>query len=161
MFVDHNATVANHRDAIERLYRDDAGRLWRALLGYTGRPEVASDAVAEAFAQALARDGDLRSPADWVWTAAFRIAAGMLKRAPLPSSAALRPYEEMPEPVIDLVRCLSLLPARQRLDIVMHDYADRPVKEVAAVLGITNATVYVHLSQGRRRLRELLEDSDA
>jgi hypothetical protein len=39
-----------------------------------------SDALAEAFAQALARDGDLLSLEDWLWTSAFRIAAGMLKK---------------------------------------------------------------------------------
>ena len=45
--------------------------------------------------------------------------------------------------------------------IVLHDYADRPTREVAAVLGVSVATVHVHLSQGRRRLRTLLEDDDA
>jgi DNA-directed RNA polymerase specialized sigma24 family protein len=39
----------------------------------------------------------------------------------------------------------------------VHDYADRPTKEVAATLGVSMATVRVHLSQGRRRLRALLE----
>jgi len=99
------------------------------------------------------------SPASWVWTAAFRIASGMLKRTP-PSSVPVARDEELAEPVIDLVRSLSLLPEQQRMAIVMHDYADRPVKEVAAVLGIATATVYVHLSRGRPRLRELLKDGD-
>jgi DNA-directed RNA polymerase specialized sigma24 family protein len=44
--------------------------------------------------------------------------------------------------------------------IVLHDYADRPTDEVASVLGVSRATVHVHLSQGRRRLRKLLEDQD-
>lgn len=85
----------------------------------------------------------------------------MLKRSSAPSPVVEPSDAEMPEPVVDLVRSLSLLPERQRLTIVMHDYADRPVKEVASVLGIAPATVYVHLSQGRKRLRKLLEDQDA
>ena len=31
--------------------------MWRALVGCTADPEIASDALAEAFAQALARRG--------------------------------------------------------------------------------------------------------
>jgi DNA-directed RNA polymerase specialized sigma24 family protein len=31
---------------------------------------------------------------------------------------------------------------------------------VAAILGMSQAAVRVHLSRGRRRLRELLEESD-
>ena len=152
--------MTEHGD-MERLYRQEAERLWRALLAYSGRPEVAADAVAEAFAQALAHDGELHSPANWLWTAAFRIAAGMLKRGQVSSLVSDPREAEMPEPVVDLVRSLALLPERQRVAIVMHDYADRPVKEVASVLGIAPATVYVHLSQGRKRLRKLLEDQDA
>lgn len=68
--------MTEQRGDIERLYREESERLWRAVLAYSGRPEIAADAVAEAFAQALAHDGALRSPANWVWTAAFRIPRG-------------------------------------------------------------------------------------
>jgi RNA polymerase sigma-70 factor (ECF subfamily) len=64
---------------LERLYREDGARLWRALVAFSGDREVASDAVAEAFAQALGRGEELRDPQRWVWRAAFRIAAGELK----------------------------------------------------------------------------------
>ena len=42
---------------IETLYRDQGMRLWRALVLTTASPDVADDAVAEAFAQALRRGG--------------------------------------------------------------------------------------------------------
>jgi RNA polymerase sigma-70 factor, ECF subfamily len=148
------------REAIELAYREHGQRLWRALLGYTGDPELASDAVAEAFAQALARDGDLHSPADWVWTSAFRIARGLLKdRRGQPLSSSTGAYD-LPESAADVVRGLAHVSERQRLVVVLHDYGDRSTSEVAAMLGISTATVYVHLSQGRKRLRKLLEDVD-
>ena len=147
-------------DRFERAYRALGARLWRALLGYTGDPEIASDALAEAFAQALARDGDLLSLEDWVWTSAFRIAAGMLKKQHGSGHALPESGYELPEPVRDLVQALSHVSKQQRLAVVMHDYGDRPTSEVAAVMGISPATVYVHLHQGRRRLRKLLEDID-
>ena len=40
----------------------------------------------------------------------------------------------------------------------MHDYGGYDTREVASILGMSRATVRVHLSRGRRRLRELLED---
>jgi RNA polymerase sigma-70 factor (ECF subfamily) len=147
-------------DRFERAYRNLGARLWRALLGYTGDPEIASDALAEAFAQALARDGDLLSLEDWVWTSAFRIAAGMLKKQRRSGHALPESGYELPESVRDLVQALARIPKQQRLAVVMHDYGDRPTSEVAAVMGISPATVYVHLHQGRRRLRKLLEDFD-
>jgi DNA-directed RNA polymerase specialized sigma24 family protein len=42
---------------LERLYREQGDRMWRAVLAFAGDPEVAKDAVAEAFAQALSRVG--------------------------------------------------------------------------------------------------------
>ena len=45
---------------IELVYRRVGAKLWRALLAYSGDPELASDAVAEAFAQALGRGHAVR-----------------------------------------------------------------------------------------------------
>jgi RNA polymerase sigma-70 factor (ECF subfamily) len=131
------------------------------LLGYTGSLDIASEAVAEAFAQALGRGDAIRSVRSWVWTAAFKIAAGMLSRRDGPPGVAVEGTTMLPEPVVDLVHALSRLPERQRLCVVMHDYADRPVGEVASVLGIAKPTVYAHLRQGRHRLRDLSEEEDA
>jgi RNA polymerase sigma-70 factor (ECF subfamily) len=58
------------------------------------------------------------------------------------------------------MKALRKLPPRQRAAILLHDYADRPTKEIAGTLGISAATVRVHLSQGRRRLRSILEVHD-
>ena len=47
---------------LKRVYEEEGARLWRAVYLYAADREVASDAVAEAFAQALRRGDDLRSP---------------------------------------------------------------------------------------------------
>ena len=95
----------------------------------------------------------------WVWTVAFRLAAAELRRPSLPENVAEDKALDAELP--DLVRALRELPPKQRLAVVLHDYADRPTREVAAVLGASTATVRVHLSQGRRRLRGLLEERHA
>lgn len=68
---------------------------------------------------------------------------------------------DMAEPIPQLVQALAKISPNQRLAVVMHDYADRPTDEIARALGVTRPTVHVHLSQGRKRLRRLLEVTDA
>jgi DNA-directed RNA polymerase specialized sigma24 family protein len=69
----------NPHAGLEGVYREHGKRLWWAVLAYSGDPHVASDAVAEAFAQALRRGIDLRTPEAWIWKVAFRVAAAELK----------------------------------------------------------------------------------
>jgi DNA-directed RNA polymerase specialized sigma24 family protein len=145
---------------LEQLYQDDGARLWRALVAFSGDRELASDAVAEAFAQAIGRGSHLRDPQRWVWRAAFRIAAGELKdrgrfRPPLAD-----PGYEMEQPPAGLVAGLSRLSPNQRAALVLHYYVGYPTKEIAGIIGSSPATVRVHLSQGRKRLRRILEEQD-
>jgi RNA polymerase sigma factor (sigma-70 family) len=155
---DGPAGVRRHEE-IERLYREQGSRMWRALLAFTADPEVASDAVAEVFAQALRRGGEIRDPERWVWRAAFRIAAGALKerRREAPGVEEEGSYE-MEEPARELVAALAKLSAKQRAAVVLHHAAGYPVNDVAHLIGSTSAAVRVHLMRGRRRLRELLGD---
>lgn len=62
----------NPDSELERLYRVQAPRLWRALYAYAGDREVTSDAVAEAFAQLMGRGDAVRDARMWVWKTAFR-----------------------------------------------------------------------------------------
>jgi RNA polymerase sigma-70 factor (ECF subfamily) len=146
---------------LEELYRAEHDRLWRSLLAFSGSPEVASDATAEAFAQALRRGSELRDPRRWVWRAAFRIAAGELKTRSSARAAMPETAYEMEEPARELIAALRELSAKQRLAVVLHDAAGYPAREIAAVIGSTPAAVRVHLMRGRRRLRELLEEGEA
>ena len=94
------------------------------------------------------------------WASAFRIARGFLKDRTRKLSVSIDQQYELAEPVRDLVLALAQISERQRLAIVLHDYGDRSTAEVAEMLGISTATVYVHLSEGRKQLRKLLEDDD-
>ena len=154
----HDASVSlESGPELERLFETEAKRIWRALVAYTGDREVASDAMAEAFAQALARGDELRSPQRWVWRAAFRIAAGELKTRPRDRALAEDPAYEMPEPPHDLIAALAKLSPNQRAALILHHYAGYSTREIGQILGCSAATVRVHLSRGRRRLRSLLE----
>ena len=149
-------------DEVEDLYRRDGARLWRSLLGYTADRELATDAVAEAFAQLLRRGAVIEDPQAWVWRAAFKIASGELKKR-----RSLGAIDERELPALDsqvpgeLFELLQRLPARQRAVVLLRFYAGYSTSEVAAISGCTPGTVRMHLSQARRRLRQLLEEDDA
>jgi RNA polymerase sigma-70 factor (ECF subfamily) len=152
---------ANRGSELERLYREHGARLWHALLGFCGDPDVATDALAEAFAQALRRGEAIREPLPWIWRAAFRIARGELKDRRLSGVVEREESYEMEEPAVELIGALRNLSARQRAAVVLFHLADYPVKEIASLLGTSSSAVRVHLTRGRRRLRAMLEESDA
>ena len=56
--MDSAVAVVEPRESVEAVYRADAERLWRAIYAFAGDAEIASDAVAEAFAQVLHRGAD-------------------------------------------------------------------------------------------------------
>jgi RNA polymerase sigma-70 factor (ECF subfamily) len=162
------ATVDAPSTSIEALYRQDGDRLWRALLAYAGDPDVASDAVAEAYAQLIRRGGAVRDAQAWVWRAGFRIAAGELKRRSEAANAgAATPADRLPTGALDpgvdhdLLDALALLPPKQRAAVVLFYYADAPIREIADRTGMSPLSVRVNLSRGRKRLKEILGDDDA
>ncbi len=146
---------------LERLYRDQRDRMWLAVLAFSGDPEVASDAVAEAFTQALGRGAAIRSPERWIWRTVFRIAAGELKERRRHSADRPEEAYEMDELARDLIGALARLSQKQRAAVVLHHAAGYPAKEIARMIGSTTPGVHVLLSRARKRLRGLLEAYDA
>ena len=150
------------RGELERLYRDQRDRMWQAVFAFAGDREVASDAVAEAFAQALRRGDAIRSPERWLWRTVFRIAAGELKRRGRRwADRTTEGTYEMDELARDLVAALAKLPPKQRAAVVLHHAAGYPATDIARIVGSTTPAVHVQLSRARKRLRELLETDDA
>ena len=136
--------------------------IWRAVYAYSGgRRDVADDAVAEAFARAIARPETVREPVPYLFRVAFRIAAADLKEASRQTELleSDRTAED-PEPAADLMAALRRLSPSQRASVYLHYRADLPVREVAQVMGTSSAAVRVHLMRGRRRLAELLRESE-
>ena len=66
----------------------------------------------------------------------------------------------MQEPANELLRALTMLSPKQRAATILRFYVGYSTREVAEILGMSPATVRVHLSQGRRRLRREMESDD-
>jgi RNA polymerase sigma-70 factor (ECF subfamily) len=159
--MDSAVAVSEPHEGVEAVYRADAERLWRAVYAFTGDAEIASDAVAEAFAQVLNRGAAVRDPAAWTWRTAFRISAGVLKAR---STAGAEPptlgehVDTYGDP--DLLAALRQLPDAQRAAVILFYYADLPIRDIAARLDTNSLAVRANLSRGRSRLRQLLGDHD-
>jgi RNA polymerase sigma factor (sigma-70 family) len=153
--------VIPETSAVERCYREQGDRLWRAVFAFTADADVASDAVMEAFAQLLRRGDEVRDPNRWVWRAAFRIAAGELQERRRSAPTVDHGTYEIEGSARELVDALQRLSPKQRTAVVLHHAAGYPLREVATILGSTPGAVKVHLLRGRRRLRELLQEEEA
>jgi RNA polymerase sigma-70 factor (ECF subfamily) len=152
--------AAGPQTRVERVYRESGPRMWRAVFLFSGDRDIASDAVAEAFAQALRRGDEIRTLERWLWRTSFLLARGMLKDRRAQGARLPEQSEEFPGGTVELLSVIRQLSPRQRAVVVLHYYADFPVRDVAALTGSSAAAVGVHLHRARRRLRELLEVGD-
>jgi RNA polymerase sigma-70 factor, ECF subfamily len=151
--TEERTTEAHDFDA---LFREAGSGVFRTLYAYTGgRRDIAEEAMAEAFARALARSGTIRDPVAWIYRTAFRIANEELRaerrHGPAPTDAETPPAE-----LSGLIEALRRLSPNQRAAIVLRHVLDLDVSEVAQRMGTAAPTVRVHIHRGRKKLRELL-----
>lgn len=149
-------------DPIEEAYRVDHQRLWRSLLAYTGDPELATDAAAETYTQALGRGDELIDPSAWIWRTAFRVAAGLLadrsrQWRPLESVDLDRsPAARDPE-LVEFLDQLSTLSEQQRAAVVLRYSGRYSPTEIAELLDTTPNSVRVQLHRAHAHLRKRID----
>lgn len=154
-------------DPIEEVYRSEHDRLWRSLLAFTGDPEVAAEAEAETFSQAVGRGDALRNPRGWIWRTAFKVAAGLLAdvrqrsgtgldelaaSADLPGGAVA-----LDAPLLDFLDLLDTLSAQQRAVVVLRYAGGFKPSEIAGLLDTSPGTIRVQLHRAHAHLRERID----
>lgn len=171
------------RDAeFTRLVDAEGARLLAFGRRFCGDGSDAEDLVQETFAHAYRAFDQLEDPGHaraWLYTIARRACQRMHRRrsgepARLESLAELepRPGETLPElpgepgnPHGDRLRsearerverALAALPAPFRQTLVLADIAELALADIAAVLGIKEATVKTRLHRARLKLRQVL-----
>ena len=160
------ATIDPATHDLGDLFEREVDRLWRSVFAYTQDRAITDDAVAEAFAQCLGRGDHVRDPRAWVWRAAFRLAAGELKDRRR-SGRLDDAIHAIPEPaggtqaVGDILAMLAALPGNQRAAAILRWYAGYGTDEIARMLDVSRATVRVHLSRARRKLRSELTEGES
>ena len=149
------------QDRVGTVYRSVHPRLWRSLLSYTGDAELASDAEAEAFAQALQRADAVDDVAAWVWRSAFRIASGLLAARSRPND--VRPVEGSTPPtgsVAEFLGLLADLSPQQRACVALRYVGEFTSPEIGELLGTSAGTVRVQLHRAHAALRHTIMEGE-
>jgi RNA polymerase sigma-70 factor (sigma-E family) len=125
----------------------------------------AEEVTQDAFVQLLhhwPKVSRYQKPQAWVRRIAIRLAMRSIRRQRLISFVTLDLLTaSVPSTTrLDVTDAVRRLPGSQRAAIVLHYFEDRPVAEIAAILGCAEPTARVHLHRGRNRLRELLGEAD-
>lgn len=154
-------------DAFGELFRRHKDRMWGVALRTCGNPDLAADAVQDAFISALRRSDSYRGDAavtTWLHRITVNACLDRLRRQ--------KPTSELPE--YDLTdgsdaprdvdirltvqEALAKIPEQQRAALVLVDMYAVPVVEAAEILGVAEGTVKSRCFRGRAALAEILAD---
>jgi RNA polymerase sigma factor (sigma-70 family) len=129
--------------------------------------EHAEDITQDAFVQLYlhwATVSRYDAPHAWVRRVALRLAvraAHRERQRTVLGRLSAASVAQAPAPVdIDLLRATAALPARQRAAVALFYYEDRPVADVADVLGCSVSAAKVMLHRARQALAERLANKE-
>jgi RNA polymerase sigma-70 factor (ECF subfamily) len=146
-------------------FRDEFPAVLRTIALMLRDQPRAEEITQDAFIQLLVswpKISRYDRPGAWVRRVAVRLAMRSIRRDRLWAMVrgGLLPSEPARPSRLDVDGAIRRLPGAQRAAIVLHYYEDRPLAEVAMILGCAEPTARVHLHRGRNRLRELLDEDD-
>jgi DNA-directed RNA polymerase specialized sigma24 family protein len=156
-------------DGFDAVFRAEYPRVLATARLVVSSREAAEDITQEAFARLFRhwrRVSDYERPDAWLRTVAVRLAIQHDRRE------RLRFFKERqadrtdvvsgdPGVGLDVWAAVRQLSVRQRAVVALHYLEDRPVEEVAEILGCRPSTASVHLHRARARLAELLGEEVA
>ncbi len=152
--------------SVESIFRGHYVRLVQSLALVCGDREEAADALQEAFLQLEARwsvISKFEDPVAWVRRVALNRVLSFRRSLARRARALTRLTERAGAAHaadgndLALRDALHHLSPQQRTAIVLFYFADLPVAEVAASMGVSEGTVNQHLHRGREALRRELE----
>jgi RNA polymerase sigma-70 factor, ECF subfamily len=164
--------------AFETLFRRHHRGVYRTLLGITGRPEDAEDAVQTAFLKAFQHLDQFQGASrfsTWLTRIAINEGLGRMRQHGRLESLEVedeegefmprnvRSWDDDPEALRSRAQARELvekeilkLPAKYRVAVILRDIQQLPAEEAAQLLGLGVPTLKTHLLRGRLQLREAL-----
>ncbi|MFB7336168.1 RNA polymerase sigma factor [Streptomyces adustus] len=126
---------------------------------------TAHEIASEAFTRLWARWTSVEEPRGFLYVTAANLVRDHWRRTErerravrrVTSEVAVRPHDEQTDPSVRLL--VQALPERLRVPILLHYYADMPVREVAELTGRKEGTVKADLHAARELLRAHLRRS--
>ena len=168
--------MAGARDAVERVFRDEHGRIFAALIRFAGDFDLAEDALQDAVAVALdrwSRDGVPDNPAAWLTVAAKRKAIDRARRERVRAATAIpgEPPDHLPEePTMrddtpdsavddDVLRlvftcCHPALDLDARVALTLRSLGGLTTPEIARAFLLPEATLAQRLVRAKRKIRD-------
>ena len=159
-----DAAQGGNAAALEALLASAWPHAYRIALSILRNPTAAEDAAQEACARVLLAIPQLRAREAfgvWFYRVVVREALAIERRTrfhePLDprTLASASPLTDALVRV-DVLRALGALRPHERAVVALHYYADLNSREIAAIVGMPDATVRYHLARARRRLEGLL-----
>jgi RNA polymerase sigma factor (sigma-70 family) len=154
---------------VESLYRDYAADVYRYALAVLGSPADAEDVTQATFLnafRAIERGERPRQPGAWLRVIAhnlclqqFRQMSRRPQQVELDEDAGELVGDDDAPTLEDLIRGLKQVPFNQRAALVMREFEDRSIAEIAAILSLSVSAVETLLFRARRSLREQLEEN--
>ncbi|MGX1548226.1 RNA polymerase sigma factor [Streptomyces adustus] len=126
---------------------------------------TAHEIASEAFTRLWARWTSVEEPRGFLYVTAANLVRDHWRKTErerravrrVTSEVAVRPHDEQTDPSVRLL--VQALPERLRVPILLHYYADMPVREVAELTGRKEGTVKADLHAARELLRAHLRRS--
>jgi RNA polymerase sigma-70 factor (ECF subfamily) len=163
-----SAHCTGDEDAFGELFRRHRDRMWALALRTTRDPELAADAVQEAFISAFRRADSFRGDAavtTWLHRIVVNACLDRLRRvkrtATLPDAdlsvlADPHDHHHSVEVRLDVTAALDQLPEGQRMALVLVDMHGLSVAEAAAVMDVAEGTIKSRCARGRSAMAQLL-----
>jgi RNA polymerase sigma-70 factor, ECF subfamily len=173
---DHTARATGSDErllATELSFEELFAREYRGVVGVTallcGDRSTAEELAQDAFVSLHRHWGRVvgyDDPAAWLRRVATNLAVSSLRRRTREARALLRFRTSLPVAALELPAdaerywdAVRALPARQAQCVALRYFEDRPIDEIASILGIAASTVRVHLHQARKALAEHFDDT--
>jgi len=163
----HRSSADTSDDEFRALFDASYARVVRTVYFVVHDLSVAEEITQDAFTELFRHWTKVRSydrPESWVRRVAIRKAQREAtrsgRRTRLERVAAPREivHDEPSVPDPELMAAIRTLPPRQRAVLVLYYLEDRPMSEVADLVGCSPSTGFVQLHQARKRLAALLEE---
>ena len=156
----------------EELYQRYANDVLRVSYFYLGDRQQAEDVTQDVFIRLLTTAPDLRPGSEKAWLLKVALnrcrdiwRAAWVKRVVLGSPALeLTPAPDQMDDRLEqqeLMAAIRRLPADFRDAILLHYYQGYSITEIAEMLNVPEGTISSRLSRGRKKLEELLRESES
>jgi RNA polymerase sigma-70 factor (ECF subfamily) len=159
---------AGDPDAFGELFRRHRDQMWALALRTTRDPELAADAVQEAFISAFRSADSFRGDAavtTWLHRIVVNSCLDRLRRIKPVAHLPDADLSVLPDPRdhlrsvdvrLDVQAALDQLPEGQRMALVLVDMHGLPIAEAARILNVAEGTIKSRCARGRAAMVPLL-----